>query len=181
MFFVNDALGQMVPIIIGFLASLVNLGGIGQKIRSNVETLQKPVNKALDFVIKTGLKLAGPIIRGVKGISGKVKAKVAAGKAWVKGKADSGKTWVKGKVAGIGTNLGRPSGPAAGRDGGDVRRRAGDLVIDRLHGTHTEDEIKSVVTGVRGELQPMGLKQLDFVPGRTPGQFDVVAQRAAMK
>ena len=38
-------------------------------------------------MIKTGLKLAGPIIRGIKGISGKVKAKVAAGKAWVKGKA----------------------------------------------------------------------------------------------
>ena len=37
-------------------------------------------------MIKTGLKLAGPIIRGVKGIGGKVKAKVAAGKAWVKGK-----------------------------------------------------------------------------------------------
>ena len=82
---INDVLGQMVPIIIGFLASLVGLGGIGQKIRAIVETLQKPVTKALDFVIKTGLKLAGPIIRGIKGISGKVKAKVAAGKAWVKG------------------------------------------------------------------------------------------------
>ena len=87
---INDVLGQMVPIIIGFLASLVGLGGIGQKIRAIVETLQKPVTKALDFVIKTGLKLAGPIIRGIKGISGKVKAKVAAGKAWVKGKAEAG-------------------------------------------------------------------------------------------
>ena len=85
---INDVLGQMVPIIIGFLASVIGLGGIGQKIREIVETLQKPINKALDFVIKTGLKLAGPIIRGIKGISGKVKAKVAAGKAWVKGKAD---------------------------------------------------------------------------------------------
>ena len=59
-----------------------------------IETLQKPVNKALDFVIKTGLKLAGPIIRGIKGISGKVKAKVAAGKAWVKGKVEAGKAAV---------------------------------------------------------------------------------------
>jgi hypothetical protein len=52
----------------------------------------------LDFVIKTGLKLAGPIIRGIKGISGKVKKKIAAGKAWVKGKVEAGKTWAKGKV-----------------------------------------------------------------------------------
>ncbi len=83
---IDDVLGQMVPIIIGFLASLIGLGGIGKKIREIVEKLQKPVNKAIDFVIKTGLKIAGPIIRGIAGISGKVKAKVAAGKAWVKGK-----------------------------------------------------------------------------------------------
>ena len=57
------------------------------------------MNKALGVVIKTGLKLAGPIIRGLKGISGKVKAKVAAGKAWVKGKVEAGKKWAKGKVA----------------------------------------------------------------------------------
>ncbi len=95
---INDVLGQMVPILIGFLASVIGIGGIGQKIREIVEKLQKPVNKALDFVIKTGLKLAGPIIRGIKGISGKVKAKVAAGKAWAKGKVEAGKEWAKGKA-----------------------------------------------------------------------------------
>ncbi len=95
---VDDALGKMVPILIGFLANLVNLGGIGQKVREIVEKLQKPVNKALDFVINTGLKLAGPIIRGISGISKRVKAKVAAGKAWVKGKVEAGKEWVKGKA-----------------------------------------------------------------------------------
>ena len=78
---IEDVLGQMLPIIIGFLASVIGLGGIGQKIREIVEKLQKPFNKAIDFVIKTGLKLAGPVIRGPQGISGKVKAKVAAGKA----------------------------------------------------------------------------------------------------
>jgi hypothetical protein len=56
------------------------------------------VNKAIDFVIKTGLKIAGPIIRGVAGISSKVKAKVAAGKAWVKGTVEAGKAWAKDKV-----------------------------------------------------------------------------------
>jgi hypothetical protein len=96
---INDVLGQMVPILIGFLASVIGLGGIGAKIREIIEKLQKPVNKAIDFVIKTGLKLAGPIIRGIKGISGKVKAKVAAGKAWVKGKVEAGKAWAKEKAA----------------------------------------------------------------------------------
>lgn len=95
---IEDVLGQMVPIIIGFLASVIGIGGIGEKIREIIAKLQKPVNKALDFVIKTGLKLAGPIIRGLKGVSKKVKAKVAAGKAWVKGKVEAGKAYVKGKV-----------------------------------------------------------------------------------
>jgi hypothetical protein len=98
---INDVLGQMVPILIGFLASVIGLGGIGQKIRQIVETLQKPVTKALDFVIKTGLKLAGPLIRGLKGVSGKVKAKVAAGKAWVKGKIDAGKAKIRDLAAAI--------------------------------------------------------------------------------
>ncbi|WP_232006371.1 hypothetical protein [Mycobacterium sp. 852013-50091_SCH5140682] len=98
---IEDVLGQMVPILIGFLASAIGIGGIGEKIREIIATLQKPVNKAIDFVIKTGLKLAGPIIRGLKGIGSKVKAKVAAGKAWVKGKVEAGKEWAKGKIAAI--------------------------------------------------------------------------------
>lgn len=103
---IEDVLGQMVPILIGFLASVIGIGGIGQKIREIIGKLQKPVNKAIDFVIKTGLKLAGPIIRGLKGIGSKVKAKVAAGKAWVKGKAEAGKEWVKGKAVAAAEALG---------------------------------------------------------------------------
>ena len=61
----------MVPIIIGFLASAIGLGGVGQKIREIVEKLQKPFNKAIDFVIKTGLKLAGPVIRGITASAGR--------------------------------------------------------------------------------------------------------------
>src|SRR6476620_5506036 len=112
---INDLLGQMVPIIIGFLASVIGIGGIGQKIRQTIETLQKPINKALDFVIKTGLKLAGPIIRGIKGISGKVKAKVAAGKAWVNGKVAAGKAKVMDWAAAIAGAVGFSGGGASRR------------------------------------------------------------------
>jgi hypothetical protein len=76
---INEVLGQMVPLIIGFLASVIGLGGIGAKVREIVQTLQKPVNKAIDFMINTGLKLAAPIIRGLKGVGNKIKAKVLGG------------------------------------------------------------------------------------------------------
>ena len=88
----------MVPIIIGFLASVIGLGGIGEKIREIVQTLQKPVNKALDFIIKTGLKLAAPIINAIKRSASWVKGKYEKGKAWTKEKIEKGKAWVKGKV-----------------------------------------------------------------------------------
>jgi hypothetical protein len=102
---INDVLGQMVPIIIGFLASVIGLGNVGAKVREIVQKLQKPVNQALDFVIKKGLQLAAPIIRGLAGISSKVKAKVAAGKAWAKGKVEAGKAWAKEKVTAVGTKI----------------------------------------------------------------------------
>ncbi|MCK0113068.1 hypothetical protein MWU75_13035 [Ornithinimicrobium sp. F0845] len=71
---INNVLGQMLPLIIGFLASAIGLGGIGKKIREIVNSLQKPFLKAVDFVIDKGLKLAGPLIRGLKALGGRAKA-----------------------------------------------------------------------------------------------------------
>ncbi len=154
---INDVLGQMVPIIIGFLASVIGLGGIGQKIREIVEKLQKPVNKALDFVIKTGLKLAGPIIRGLKGLGKKAKAKIAAGKAWVKGKAEQGKAWAKGKIAGAKEKRGL--GPK------EVKAAAKAKVLKLLGTGITAKELRARLPGILAELAPQGLKRLEFTGG----------------
>jgi hypothetical protein len=145
---INDVLGQMVPIIIGFLASVIGLGGIGQKIREIVEKLQKPVNKALDFVIKTGLKLAGPVIRGLKGIGKKVKAKVAAGKAYVKGKVEAGKAYVKGKVRAVGEALGIVKKPfKVGREDHtlSVDTRTGIIMMASAHEGPVQETIAAEV------------------------------------
>ena len=95
---IDDVLGQMVPIIIGFLASVIGLGGIGDKIREIIKALRKPVTTALDFVIKTGLKLAGPLIRGLKGIGSVVKG----GAKKLKDRARVGMAKVKGRLTGRG-------------------------------------------------------------------------------
>lgn len=91
---IEDVLGQLVPILIGFLAGVLGIGGISDKIREIIAKLQKPVNTAIDFVIEKGLKLAGPIIARLKGIGSIVAGKVAAGKEWV-----------TGKVSAVGTGL----------------------------------------------------------------------------
>ena len=82
---IEGALGKAVPLVISFLANLLGLGGISDKIKSILKAVQAPINKALDFVIKGALKLAGPLIKGVKGIGAKVKEKISAGKAGTKG------------------------------------------------------------------------------------------------
>ncbi|RXZ47043.1 hypothetical protein, partial [Agromyces binzhouensis] len=107
---IESALSQMVPILIGFIASVLGIGGIGEKIRSIMKAIQRPINKALDAIIRTGLKVAGPIIRGIKGISTKVKAKVAAGKAWAKGKVEAGKQRIRDLAAVIPSAFGFSAG-----------------------------------------------------------------------
>jgi hypothetical protein len=68
---VEDALARTIPLIIGFLAALLNLGDIGEKVKKIIARIQAPVNKAIDWVID-------------KAVAGG-KALFAAGKKAVKG------------------------------------------------------------------------------------------------
>ncbi|QNE21553.1 hypothetical protein F1D05_31070 [Kribbella qitaiheensis] len=167
---INDVLGQMVPIIIGFLASVIGLGGIGQKIREIVDKLQKPVNKALDSVIKTGLKLAGPVIRGLKNIGGKVKKKVAAGKAYVKGKVEAGKAYVKDKLRGKPTETDSPRSKA-------VKESAHRQVLERMRAPFKKpEEMKAIAAEILAKLRPQGLQNLFTKPvSGKPGVYSIVA------
>ena len=83
---IENTLGKAVPVVIGFLASLLGLGGIADKIKEILTKVQAPVKKAIDAVV-------GPI-------AAKGKALLTKGKAWVKGKVEAGKAWVKGKLTG---------------------------------------------------------------------------------
>ncbi|HEY0076465.1 MAG TPA: hypothetical protein VGB77_20375 [Abditibacteriaceae bacterium] len=55
--FIENALARGVPLVIGFLASLLNLSGLSEKIKSIIETVRKPVNLAIDWVIKKAVNL----------------------------------------------------------------------------------------------------------------------------
>ena len=94
---IEQTLAKAVPMVISGLASLLGLGGISEKIKKILETVQKPVGKIVDAVIKGGLKLASPIIKAMSKGAAWVKGKYEAGKKWVKGKYEAGKKWVKTK------------------------------------------------------------------------------------
>ena len=88
---IESSLAKALPLAISFLASLLGLGGIAEKIHSVIDKVRGPVNKAVDFVVMGAVK-------GFRKVFGKVKGAYDKGKQWVKGKVKGAKDWAKGKV-----------------------------------------------------------------------------------
>lgn len=55
--FVENALAKGIPVAIGFLASLLGLGGLSDKIKELIEKIQAPINKAIDWIIHKAVAL----------------------------------------------------------------------------------------------------------------------------
>ncbi|HET6954571.1 MAG TPA: hypothetical protein VFI47_29675, partial [Acidimicrobiales bacterium] len=169
---IENTLAKILPLLIGFLASLLGLGGIGEKIKEILQKVQKPVSKAVDFVINGALKLARPIINLAKRGAAWVKGKVAKGKAWVKGKVEGAKTWAKGKVAGAKEKLGL--GPKPEKKSEDVR---GAVTRDlRSAIGHEVDDAPGTVSKVRSVFarhKAEGLQAIEVRSSGRAGEFDV--------
>lgn len=50
--YIEESLAKALPVVIGFLASLLGLGDLGSKIRKIIERVQEPIGKAIDWVIE---------------------------------------------------------------------------------------------------------------------------------
>jgi hypothetical protein len=76
---VEQALANMVPILIGFLAALVGLGGISEKIKGFIKKVQAKVDKAID-------KMLAKVVTHIKKLFGAIKAGVKKLLNWWKKK-----------------------------------------------------------------------------------------------
>ncbi|WP_206050904.1 phage tail protein [Nocardioides speluncae] len=145
---IEDALGQMVPILIGFIASVLGIGGIGEKIRSIIQAIQKPFNKAIDFVIKQGLKIAGPVIRGLTKLGGKIKGGVNKLKDKALAKVRGGDDSPAGKQKRLDSALG-----------------AGQAAVDKLPGANFKAALaRPVLAAIKARY---GLTRLELVARET--------------
>ncbi|HEX8318596.1 eCIS core domain-containing protein [Longimicrobium sp.] len=63
---VEAALAKAVPVAIGFLASLLGLGDLGDRIKAIIQKIQAPINSAIDWVIHQAVKL----VKAVGGLFG---------------------------------------------------------------------------------------------------------------
>lgn len=89
---IEGVLAKLLPLAISFLASLVGIGGVGNKVRETIEKVQRPIGKALDKVMDGILKVTAPVWQPIKRMYGKGKALVGKAKekaiaAYEKGKA----------------------------------------------------------------------------------------------
>src|SRR5438309_4044575 len=92
---VESVMGKAIPLVIGFLASLLGVGGISEKIKEVIEAVRAPVTKAVDWVLKTVVK---PVAKMAARAAGWVKGKVKAGAEWLKARGKAAITSFKLKL-----------------------------------------------------------------------------------
>ena len=74
---VEGALAKAIPVAIGFLASLLGVGDLGEKIKKVIDKIQAPINKVIDWLIKKAVGLVKAIGKAL-GIGGKEDKKSGA-------------------------------------------------------------------------------------------------------
>ena len=73
---IEKTLAKTLPLVLGFLASLLGLGGISEKIKTILETVQKPIMSVVDKVIGTAVKYGKKFISGAKALGKKALGKL---------------------------------------------------------------------------------------------------------
>ncbi len=64
--FIEQTLARGVPIIIGFLASLLRLGDMAQKIREIMMRIRRPIDRAIDAVVRRLVRFAKRLLKKLK-------------------------------------------------------------------------------------------------------------------
>jgi hypothetical protein len=90
---VENALAKLIPITLGFLAALLGLSGITEKVQKIIKAIQAPINKAIDWVLDKAIALSKKL--GLDKIVKKIKGGVQGAKDWAKKKMEKGKEKVK--------------------------------------------------------------------------------------
>jgi hypothetical protein len=171
---VENALAKGIPVAIGFLASLLGLSGISDKIKSIIHAIQEPIHNIIGKVLGVVLKPFKWIGNKIKQGAAWAKKKVEQGVTYVKEKAKAGVAFVKGKAA-------RLFGKGETEQSTKVKAKAHEQLTARLaHPLENEGELKSIVAGVFNELRPEGLKELTIRPNaQQPGSYDILAAASA--
>jgi hypothetical protein len=163
---VESVMAKAIPMIIGFLASLLGVGGIGEKIKSVINAVRKPINKAVDWVLK---KVVKPVARLAARAVGFVKGKVKAAGSWIKKKGQAGVDYLKKKSSAVVSGLkskfaGKPISQPGDFDSETVKANALRDAAAEVNGLQQIEDVHAALDRVRERYRPMGLKSLTLEP-----------------
>jgi hypothetical protein len=68
---IENTLSKMIPMLISGLASLLGLGGIADKIKAILETVQRPVGRVVDKLVGTAVGYGKKLLNKLKGLGKK--------------------------------------------------------------------------------------------------------------
>jgi hypothetical protein len=173
--FFIDKINQILDLVESIVNSIAAIasGSIGAAANFIERTMARTIPVILDFLARfIGLgDVGGQVQRTIRELQSRVDQMLDRAVDWIRNMAQRVVTAVRSRVA--------PT-PAAAASG-DLRDRAGAMVLQRLHGGHTDAEILAVVAQVREELRPLGLSRLEFAPASPSGESMLVAQASAPK
>ena len=165
---VENALAKGIPVAIGFLASLLGLGGISDKIKTIIHAIQEPIHNIISKVLGVVLKPFKWIGNKIKQGAAWAKKKVQQGVAFVKTKAKQAGGWIKGKAQKL-------FGEGESEQSGAVKQKAHEILAERTARPFKNlAELQLVASQVENELRPEGLKSLTLEP-RENGEVEVLA------
>ena len=72
--FVERSLANTVPIVIGFLARLLGIGDLSERVQKIIDSIREPINKAIDWVLEKAKNIAQRLVS-----AGKKGANIVAG------------------------------------------------------------------------------------------------------
>jgi Domain of unknown function (DUF4157) len=156
-------LSKIIQVVTSFVNSIVAIasGDISGAAKRVERTLAGLLSLAINFL--AGFAGLGKVADKVMGIIQKVRATVDKAIDWLV-------NWIVTTAKKLFAKLFQKDKP------GDVVKKAGQAVVSRLSGGHTDEEIQTVVNQVKQEFAPQGLKQLYFAPPDSEGNEVLMAE-----
>jgi hypothetical protein len=159
-------------VVISFLASLLGLGGFSDKIKQIVKAVQAPINKAIDWLLKTVVK---PVVklamRAVAWVGGKInKAKQWGKKKWDAAKAKAKAKWKSAKDK-FQKKFGKKDDRTPQQKQADLNSGLADAGVVLQDPKATEVQIRKQLVGIKSKYRMQGLNLV--VDSKGPGKETV--------
>ena len=147
---IENALAKALPIVIGFLASLLGISDVSKKVQGIIEKIRVKVDKAIDWIIMKAKAAAGKLMGAV----GFGKEKSTEARAPVEPEKDSSTKNEKAK------------------------EMAHERVAEATQKPFTDEaELRGTIGKIEKDLVPKGLQSLQAIPKKGQvGQFDIIAR-----